>query len=276
MEKSEIIKILEEPAIEVMKQKKILVSILIAESIRILYKDNMSSCYEDLIIGNNPMAVEATESFKGEKIYNEKTKTMYRTYETLEEGIANYITLHETDKFDIIKEIYNYKDALNKLSSKFYNVTELEKYIMAYQLNTIDQNVLKQMYPGKRNVIETDINSETADLMKMLVDIHAGVGLNMTASEFENEENNNVRVLQESINNKIDTRTLKKGTTVKLHNANLYNSLKANTPTRCITGEFYLLDGIYKYHRYAIVMKQQYVGNSNMIMGYIDEDQIRL
>ena len=138
MEKSELIDLIKIPAVSVMKEKKILASIIIAESIRILYTDNMITCYSDLVMGNNPMAVEADKNYTGETIYNEKTKVLYRTYPSLEEGISNYITLNEKDKFDKIKEIYDYNEALAKLSAKFYDTEELKTYIEAYRLYELD------------------------------------------------------------------------------------------------------------------------------------------
>lgn len=271
MEKSELIKILASPSKKVMENKKIIPSIIIAESLRILFSDDMSTCYEDLILGNNPMAVEANSDFKGEKIYNEKLKVMYRTYDTIEEGIANYITLNSKSKFNSIKEVYNYKDALNKLSAMFYK-SELEKFILAYKLFDIDHNVLKKTYSGKKNIIDSIKTNNTVDELKKITKSFTGSELGKTYEQFQKETiKEKTRIDNEKKNNKIRTNTLTKASMVKIHNANLYSDIYTSSPTRSISGTYYLLDGLCKNNRYAIVMKKEYAGKRDYIMGYVDK-----
>lgn len=269
MEKSELIDLIKVPAVEVMNEKKVLASILIAESVRILFSDDMITCYSDLVAGNNPMAVEADKNYKGETIYNEKKKIVYRTYNSLEEGIANYITLN-SDKFDIIKEIYDYKTALSKLEAKFYDIADLSKYIESYRLYDIDGKQLKKMYSGK-TVVESVPENRTTLLLKDMANIHDGVSLNKTKAQVEKETK---KMEEETVKNERIRHPTMAGTPVTLHMVNLYKNVETGTPMRAINGTYYLMDGICKYERYAIVMKKEYVRKPQYVLGYVDASDI--
>lgn len=273
MEKSELIDLIKVPAVNVMKEKKVLASIIIAESIRILFADDMITCYSDLVAGNNPMAVEAPKGYDEETIYNEKKKVLYRTYDSLEEGISNYITVNEEEKFNRIKEVYDYKEALSKLASKFYDTAPLKTYIEAYRLYDIDNAQIKKMYSGSKNVVEHTGRNTVAMTLRDMVNTHDGVGIGKTRAVAERESRQ--KMATQVKNNKI-TGPLKAGTKIALHSTNLYKDLKVNIPTRAITGTFYLVDGRCVYERYAIVLKLEYVGKSEYILGYIDESDIRV
>lgn len=273
MEKSELIDLIKVPAVNVMKEKKVLASIIIAESIRILFTDDMVTCYSDLVAGNNPMAVEAPKGYNGETIYNEKKKVLYRTYDSLEEGISNYITLNEKEKFDKIKEVYDYAEALSKLASKFYDTKDLKTYIEAYRLYDIDNAQVKKMYSGSRNVIEHVGRNSVVMTLRDMANIHDGVGVGKTKTVTERE--NRQRMEREIKNNRIAT-PLKAGTKLSLHSVNLYKNLDINIPTRAITGVYYLMDGKCVYERYAIVMKPEYVKKPQYVLGYIDASDIKI
>lgn len=265
MEKSELISIMKEPACSVMKEKKVLPSIIIAESIRILYSDEMVTCCDKLIKANNPMAVAVEGDFNVEKIWNAKNHTLYRVYNSIEEGIENYITINE-NKFELIKEIYNYEDALSKLSGHFYKISELKRYISAYQLWNIDQIALKQIYSGNKNIVEINNDTSSAEMLKNFVKTHDGTGLINSKTKVEKEEYIKIK--------KPSKEELKKGSEIKLHRANLYTDNTTGKPIRCITGTYYLYNGVCKYNRYAIVMKKEYVGKWEFIIGYVNKDQI--
>lgn len=276
MEKSELIDLIKVSAVNVMKEKKILASIIIAESIRILYTDNMITCYSDLVMGNNPMAVEADKDYEGETIFNEKTKTLYRTYPSLEEGISNYITLNEKKKFNRIKEVYDYKEALSKLSAKFYDTKELETYIEAYRLYELDNTQLKEMYSGSKNVIESTKTNTTTEMLKSLVNTHEGPGIGKTKTEVEKEKIKKERKMEEEkLNNRIQ-KPLSAGTKLSLRMVNLYKSIESNVPMRAISGIYYLMDGQCKYDRYALVLKEEYIYKPEFVIGYIDSSDIKI
>lgn len=273
MEKSELIDLIKVPAINVMKEKKVLASIIIAESIRILFADGMITCYSDLVAGNNPMAVEAPKGYDGETIYNEKKKVLYRTYDSLEEGISNYITLNEEEKFNKIKEIYDYTEALAKLASKFYDTKDIKTYIEAYRLYDIDNTIVKKMYSGSKNVIGRVGRNTVAMTLRDMANIHDGIGIGKTRAVVERE---NKQIMETTIKNNRIAMPLKAGTKLALHSVNLYKSLDINIPTRAITGTYYLMDGKCVYERYAIVMKPEYVGKSQYVLGYIDASDIKV
>lgn len=272
MEKSELIDLIKGPAVEVMNEKKVLASILIAESIRLLFSDDMITCYSDLVAGNNPIAVEADKKYSGETIYNEKKKVVYRTYGSLEEGIANYVTLN-SEKFDVIKEIYDYETALSKLSAKFYDIADLKKYIESYRLYDIDSKQLKKMYSGNKTVVETVPENKTTLFLKDMAGIHDGVGLNKTKAQVVREEK---KAMEEKVKNERIKTPLTAGTPVTLHRTNLYKSIEAGTPMRAISGTYYLMDGICKYERYAIVMKKEYTRKPQFVLGYVDASDINV
>ena len=275
MEKSELIDLIKIPAVNVMKEKKILASIIIAESIRIIYTDNMITCYSDLVMGNNPMAVEADKNYTGETIYNEKTKVLYRTYPSLEEGISNYITLNEKDKFDKIKEIYDYNEALAKLSAKFYDTEELKTYIEAYRLYDLDNAELKKMYSGSKNVIESTKTNSTTELLKSLANTHEGPSLGKTKAKVDKENIEKKKVEEEKMNSRIK-KPLSPGTKITAHMVNLYKSIESNIPLRAITGTYYLMDGKCHYDRYAIVMRKEFKNKPNYTIGYIDASDVNV
>lgn len=276
MEKSELIDLIKVSAVNVMKEKKILASIIIAESIRILYTDNMITCYSDLVMGNNPMAVEADKDYEGETIFNEKTKTLYRTYPSLEEGISNYITLNEKKKFNRIKEVYDYKEALSKLSAKFYDTKELETYIEAYRLYELDNTQLKEMYSGSKNVIESTKKNTTTEMLKSLVNTHEGPGIGKTKAEVEKEKIKKERKAEEEKLNSRIQKPLSAGTKLSLRMVNLYKSIESNVPMRAISGIYYLMDGQCKYDRYALVLKEEYIYKPEFVIGYIDSSDIKI
>ena len=73
MNRNELIIILKEPAYRVMRHLKIASSIIMAICIARLEQDDVINIADDLIMGNNPMAIEPDYSYDGETILNEKS-----------------------------------------------------------------------------------------------------------------------------------------------------------------------------------------------------------
>lgn len=254
MEKQELILKLKNPAIHVMKEKKIIASILIAESICVLYSKNIYQDINRLLNLHNPFAIS----------YNGK----YREYRTLEEGIANYITSNQ-DRFCNLENLFRYGDVLvkdNTLSIAKKN--QLKSLIEKYHLYEYDIEAISLLYESKKNIIEIPSrNKNTLYYQKQ-----------------SNCEPDKIKTTPESIlieevekKKKENNKKLEKGQQITLSNVNLYETYDSKIPLRSISGTYYISTDLNKMrnNRCGIVMKKEYIGNDLLLSGYIDVRKIK-
>ena len=67
----------------------------------------------------------------------------------------------------------------------------------------------------------------------------------------------------------------KTGSKVYLNSVNLYETPDSKSPIRAITGYYYISDNKRYKNRYMITNKPEYIGNSNFILGYINDSDRR-
>ncbi len=271
MEKRELISILKQPAINVMKEKKIIASILIAESICTLYSKDIYSDMNKLLKYNNPFANLSDKIYsvvEGTKSVSYDSRDKYMKYSSLEFGISNYIT-RNNDRFRKLINLFRYEDVLIKddtLSTAKRN--QLKNIIEAYQLHKLDIEALSLIYESKKNVIEIPSkNNNTLYYQKQ-----------------SNCEPNKVKITPESVlideyekKKKENNKKIKKGQQIILSNANLYENYDSKIPIRSISGIYYINTDSHKIknNRCGIVMKKEFVGNELLVLGYIDINKIK-
>ena len=67
----------------------------------------------------------------------------------------------------------------------------------------------------------------------------------------------------------------KAGNKIYLNSVNLYEKPDSKVPMRAVTGFYYVSDNKRYNNRYMITNKPEYVGNSNFILGYINDTDRR-
>lgn len=263
MERSHLINILKNHAITVSKEKKIAPSIIVAESIYTLYNEDLYDNIEKLINNNNPFAIKAGKRFKG-KTFN-LNNIKYKVFDSLESGISTYISNNESRRFNKIKNIFRYQDAISKddtLSEDKSN--RLLSFIEAYKLYDLDEEFINQfIYTFTKNVVEVPTqNDNTLFYQKM----------HNCEPEREKITPELVRIHEsEKKEKKVN---IQRGDKITLKNANLYQKINSKIPTRSISGEYYISTKIEK-NRCGVVMKPEYVNKDIYILGYINISQIK-
>lgn len=272
MERKDIIQQVKQAAIDVMQDRRVLASVLIAESI--LISENYSE-----ITGNNPLRMK-----------NLRTER-FLIFNTIEECFNYFIDngIIENGRRNIIGN-NNYKLLVKSL--RLDNTTEnsLIEIIQSYKLYEIDEKVISDMYDGRRTVVEID-NEPFMDFYR--VREAYGSDKKEIFSSFSKEEaikecnkyygysvfNSRGKCVYTNaltpeakakieFEKKISTGP-KFGEKVQLNNVNLYENPDSKTPCRCITGEYYICDSKRYNNRFAITNK---IDDSGFfITGYINE-----
>lgn len=278
MEHNELIKILKEPSIKVMEEQLVPASILIGLSILILDNEDFSTIKKKLIDGNNPYAEEeitkAGTKSKNKKIYNDKNKTLYRTFSSMEESITYFITTHQSI-FKQIRGIADYKRALIRTDGLTEDQREeLQLVIEEYRLYEYD--TVQVDAEDETPIIEVD-TAKTKETLDKVAEAVSNINKDIKKKDPVKPVVNTSKfseVIKKNDDDTVRKENCKVGTKIHVLRANLYNSIYDKVPTRSITGEYYLYSGVEKYQRYAIVSKKEFVGkHTDYILGYIDYDE---
>lgn len=272
MNRLDIIKQVKSAAMEVMQDRRLLASFLIAECILI------SEQYSE-IKANNPL-----------RLKNEKTDTLMG-FNSIEDCFNSFIDsgIIGSNRKNIIGN-YDYNSLIKSLRLGDKNENSLVEIIESYRLNDIDKEIISNMYNGKRTVVEIDGepfldhyrvreafgNKEilsTFDKDEAIKTCKKYYGYSVFNSKGEAVYTN---TLTPELKAKMDLRekiddTPKAGYKVYLNSVNLYATPDSKSPTRAVTGFYYISDNKRYNNRYMITNKPEYVGNSNFIVGYIND-----
>lgn len=278
MNRLDIIKQVKQSAIDVMQDRRILASVLIAESILL-----SEPCKE--ITGNNPLRLR--------DINND----MLMGFNSIEDCYNFFIDccIIESGRKNIIGN-YNYKSLVRSLRLDDTTTNSIIEVIEAYKLNDIDQQVISDVYDGKRTVIEIDgepfidfyrvrkaFGSDrteilaTSDKDEAITECKKYFGYSVFNSKgkaiFTNALTPELKAKME-LEERIAT-VPKNGSKVYLNAVNLYESPDSKIPLRSITG-FYYVCGTKRYNnRYMITSKPEYVGDKSLVLGYINDSDRR-
>lgn len=273
MNRIDIINKVKPSAIEVMQDRGVLASVLIAECVLI------SEPYES-IVGNNPLRM--THPITENLLPFDSIEDCFNLF--IDSAVANY-------RGNIIRN-HDYKSVIKNLRVGVENENSLIEIIEAYKLNEIDLEIIHNMYNGKRTVVEMD-NTEpfidfyrvreafssdktevlaTDDKQKAIDTCKKYYGYSVFNSKgqaiFSNALTPELKAkmkLQEVIE-----QPTKVGTKIHLESVNLYDSPDSKVPIRCITGDYYISDSKRYNNRYMITNKEDFIGNKNYVLGYIN------
>lgn len=243
MTHSEIVAALKQPAIDnftkVATEKQVLPSLFIANCI-IKLSEFSDEDKEKLMKTNNPLCIAAGKKYTKEtiEIGSGESKTQYKVFATLDD----MFNLNN----DYTGEELSYEKALNAKKMSDTDKNQYLSIIEANKLGEIDKEAIDSLF--------------TAD------------GNNVVVETVDTKEEEPVMVETEPIQN--DTILhLVKGAEILLYNTNLYETPLSSIPLRCISGKFYLNDGVNKNDRYAVTTKD-HIGDPLFIIGYVKETEI--
>lgn len=263
MQKSEIVNILKDPAIEIMEKDKIPASLVVAEALRIL--DNHDDIADKLIEINNPFAIKAI--YKKQKrgaYYDQNKQVHYRKFDSMIEGISKY-TESNYLKFEKVKSIYDYNEMLTLYTSDEGTINYLKMLIEGFKLYEMDNTVVENITSSVKNVIDSETIPE-----------------NKNTEIYQQQSNYIEPVEKEAAVHKV---TVAKPVSIKNSNnivediihiqvANLYKTANSTIPSRAISGDYYINPNkkpIPPYNRIAIFMKKEFVKNESLCIGYINK-----
>ena len=276
MNRLDIIKQVKPAAIEVMQDRRILASFLIAECVLV------SEQYSEIIL-NNPL-----------RLTDPKSNALLG-FDNIEDCFNLFINagVIGSDRKNIIGN-YDYKSLVKSLRIGTENENAIIEIIEAYKLNDIDNEIIRNMYDGRRTVVE--INSEP------FIDhyrVREAFGTKEILATFNKEEAINTckkyygysvfnskgqaifnNALTEEMKAKIAIQEKfvsipKVGSRIHLTSVNLYEKPDSKRPMRAISGDYYVSDSKRYNNRYMITNKPEYIGNTNFILGYINASDRR-
>ena len=276
MNRLDIIKKVKPAAIEVMQDRRVLASLLIAESVLV------SEQYTEISL-NNPLRL--TDIKSDALLGFDNIEDCFNLF--IDTGIIG------SNRKNIIGN-YDYKSLVKSLRLGSANENAIIEIIEAYKLNEIDKEIVRNMYDGRRTIVEIDGepfidyyrvreafgNKEvlaTFDKNEAIETCKKYYGYSVFNSKGQSIFNNALTeevkakmVLQEKI-----VPVPKTGSKIHLNSVNLYEKPDSKRPMRAITGDFYVSDSKRYNNRYMITNKPEYIGNSNLILGYINASDRR-
>lgn len=273
MNRLDIIKQVKSSAMEVMQDRRVLASFLIAECILI------SEPYKEISL-NNPL-----------RLREDKTDVLLG-FDSIEDCFNFFIDsgIIGSNRNNIIGN-YNYKSLLKSLRLGNEVENSLLGIIESYKLSDIDSEVLKDMYNGKRTFVEIDTEPfidqyrvreafSNKEILKTfdkeeaisICKNHYGYSVFNSKGEsvFSNALTPEIKAKMELQEKIVSNNNQIAGTQIQLNSVNLYETPDSKTPTRAITGTYYVSNSKRYNNRYMITNKLEYVGNSNFILGYIN------
>ena len=275
MNRLDIIKQVKPAAIEVMQDRRILASFLIAECILI------SEPHKE-ISANNPL-----------RLTNPTTDALLG-FDSMEDCFNFFIDsgIIESGRTNIIGN-YEYKSLIKslKLGSIENSLIEI---IESYKLDEIDIEVIINMYDGKRTMVEIDGEPfldhyrvrEAFGNKEILSTFDKNEAIEMCKQYYGysvfNSKGQSIftNALTPELKAKMELQERivevpKAGNKIYLNSVNLYEKPDSKVPMRAVTGFYYVSDNKRYNNRYMITNKPEYVGNSNFILGYINDTDRR-
>lgn len=275
MNRLDIIKQVKPAAIEVMQDRRILASFLIAECILI------SESHKE-ISANNPL-----------RLTNPTTDALLG-FDSIEDCFNFFIDsgIIESGRNNIIGN-YEYKSLIKSLRLGSIENALIE-IIESYQLDEIDIEVIINMYDGKRTMVEIDGEPfidhyrvrEAFGTKEILSTFDKNEAIEMCKQYYGYSVFNSkgqaifTNALTPELKAKIELQERiievpKAGNKIYLNSVNLYEKPDSKVPMRAVTGFYYVSDNKRYNNRYMITNKPEYIGNSNFILGYINDTDRR-
>ena len=267
MERSEIINKIKNAAVNVMKENKIIASLLIAEAICILESEYYYGKIQKLLDVNNPFAIKAQyQKQKKHAYYDSYEQIHYRKFNTMEEGIAKYISINYK-RFSTLKSIYDYNEVLAKDSTLTEEkANQLKLIIEGYRLNELDNKYVDSIYESKKHIVEIPLENDSTKYYQ----------------EQSNYDKPNTQITPNYAKTTSFKKTVEpskkvyyKGDEIVLCNANLYESPSSGIPIRLISGTYYIASSTPILNRYAIAFKKEFIIDNNMILGYVNKNDLK-
>lgn len=266
MDNLELVKAMRKPAMEIMKEKRILASFTIACAL-----DKLNSIPEEdaatLFRANNVMAkVFIKSSYNSDFVFLESTQNRgkrFKVYDSIKDAIIDWLMGFKSYN---IYNVYDISTICSRLSNKEYNLTALKPYIDAYQLDKIDEIVFEEIFPSGQTVVEVPISETFVRKFQQLSGYNGTLPYPQeVVKETILKEEETVRVLSYTSGEKAIT-----------YGANLYKSYTDKIPYRAYTGNVWLYDGKLMNDRYAVVLKKDSIGkDKSFIDGYIKKSELQ-
>ena len=275
MDRLEIIDLVKPAAIETMQNRRILASILIAESV-------MISDSKREILYNNPLDLR---SVKTDKLF---------VFNSIEECFECFVEMGIiANGYKNVLGNYTYRSVAKslRLGDKINTIIEI---IEAYQLDKIDMKVLNDMYNGKRTIIEIDSTpfidlyrvrksfmDKTEKIATFDIDEAKKVCDEWLGYSVFNSRGKPIYVnaLTEEVKAKMDLEehvpaiVPKTGSKIHLNAVNLYKSPDDTVPSRSITGDYYIYSAKKYNGRYMVVKSAEDLSKgTDYIIGYINDN----
>lgn len=259
MDNLQLLKVIKDPAIKTMKNRRILASFVIASS---MYRMNTVNDEDALRLlnANNIMKLVAGNRYSQETIVldGERGKR-YKIYENVNDCITEWLLTFKNSK---IKNIWSFDDVMQKMYSMGFKSpckADLQPFIDSYKLLDIDNAVLKELYPSNKNIVEVPVSKEYVRMVKN-ENAPASIPKTLHISNITNEEYvpDNTPI------------AYRKGERLKVYAANLYEDVGSKLPTRSFSGTVWLYDGMEINGRYAIVSaKMNMYKSRDFLLGYV-------
>lgn len=210
-----------------------------------LYKDkNITD--NDIIGSNNPVGTIDPSTGK------------IKSYSTKEEAFItfkeSYYDTLDFENEEIVKNI------------KAFNLTRFDKEVLSCKSGNIIDLPEEKCEPivdvykveKRNNVVGTTTDLKEAEKMKE----------NNPGSVIKNSRNS---IVGEKIklNSRVMGTRYEAGTKVECHNINLFAKFSDKSPSRTLTGDFYMYDGKVVEGRIALCKRPEFVGDVKMIIGFV-------
>lgn len=274
MNRLDLIKLVQDPAKEVMHNKRILASILIAESVVI-------SESKKEILYNNPLDMR-----------NLNTDKLF-IFDSIEDCFDCFVENGiKANGYEGVIGNYDYKSVVEKLNLGPNRNSVLE-IIESYKLYDIDKEVLDNIYSGKRSVIEIDhtpfldiyrvrksysdkdekIVTNDLDEAKAECDKYLGYSVFNSRGKavYTNVLTEEAKAKME-LEERIPSIVPKTGSKIHLNAVNLYLNPDDKVPSRSITGDYYIYSGKKYNNRYMVVKSLEDIyKDKSYVIGYIND-----
>lgn len=267
MDNLTILKAVRDPAIEIMKESKILASFTISNAMYVLNKMTAQDA-TTLLNANNVMAKAYTESsYNTDFVLLDGTYgrgKRYKTYTSVKSGLIDWLMGF---KSSYIQGVWDIHTICQKLKNTEFNLTNLKPFIDAYQLDKIDDIGFEELFPTGKTVVEVPVSESFANKIQKLSGYNGTLPeLAPVTKEIKYKPEKEERILNYTA-----------GERCIVYGANLYESAISRTPIRAVTGNVWLYDGKQINGRYAVVTIKGNVGKKGegFIDGYIKKSELK-
>lgn len=265
MDNLSIVKALKEPAINIMKEKKILASFIISAA---LYYLNTVSESDAVILcsAHNIMKRKTSKMYNSDFVTldgNAERGYRFRLFSSYEDCINDWLLSFRSGH---IRQIYDFDSVVKMLNDKTLSKNNLKPFVEAYKLEEIDKIALDIMYPKNQSIIELPSSkSSNAAVYQEMSGYKPEVNTSKTGI-YKEAPKQTVKQQPKSYN---------KGSMFTVKYANIFATHKDKTATRSFKGNVWLYDGVLINGRYSVVINKENLGRGrDYIDGYIKKSDL--